>query len=702
MANPRKKGKFLFLSVLSFTLFVSDLLITSQRLSCPVVVLASNLDPSSNSNSEAANDHINDNPSEEKTDLVSKHDVVFSKEVEKLQELVQNLTQLVARLESHFNECPLKVDNLPLASSSHRQARNIDKTKQETEISTKDEILQGNGLKRGGGGAKDARKTVFKYNTFWSEKFQFVSAVKLQFSPTILNVLPFKDQDGVSKYFSVGDYNGKLMIFSKNGDVSLELDTFSDPSEYSPVTAVVSVLSVFKNETLIATGHENGIIVIHRVWEASGGSDDWKHSLRVERVGRFETPGGARINLLEAHQMGRKRYIIASDDAGKLRVLGEDGSLYGSISPGRRPVSFLKQRLLFLTETGAGSLDLRNMRLKETECEGLNNSFVRNYVFDVVDRTKAYGLTSDGDLVHTLLLGDAMNFKCRVRSKRRLDLDHHRPVALQAIRGYLLLTNKDKVHVYNVSTQHYVRSGGPRHVFSVGLDEILSSFLNQQAVEEDEEEQQVDPGPGPLVAGDYEKIIVLSLGNGYVAMYRSNLPVFKNEFNSILWTSPVLFFIVFLFVVWHFFANKKDALTSWGPDDPFVVSSSTSGGALGPTSGLGPSSGPNERSGPFGGAESSSRSSEIMDLRAGGSGLRAPTRYVSSGDYATSGIGGSLGGSYRVGGGDLDPRLGQMDARFRNVGSELKYRTGPHVDGGGVVMKRREAFYVNSQVVDER
>ncbi|GER56828.1 hypothetical protein STAS_34567 [Striga asiatica] len=689
MANHRKKGKFLFLSVLSFTLFVSDLLIPSQRLSCPVVVvLASNLDPSSNSNSETAKDPINDNPTEEKTDLVSIHDVVFSKELEKLQELVQNLTQLVARLESHSTECPLKAENnLPLSSSSHGQAQNIDKTKQETEISTEDEILQANGRKKRGG-------AIFKYNTFWSEKFQFVSAVKLRFSPTFLNVLPFKDHDGVSKYFSVGDFNGKLMIFSKNGDLSLELDTFSDPSEYSPATAVVSVLSVFKNETLIATGHENGIIVINRVWETS---DDWKSSLlRAERVGRFETPGGARINLLEAHQMGRKRYIIASDNGGKLRVLGEDGSLYGSISPGRRPVSFLKQRLLFLTETGAGSLDLRNMRLKETECEGLNNSFVKNYVFDVVDRTKAYGLTSEGDLVHTLLLGDAMNFKCRVRSKRRLDFDH-RLVALQAIRGYLLLANEDKVHVYNVSTQHYVRSGGPRHVFSVGLDEILSSFLNQQAAVDDLVNYEAGPGQGPLVASDYDKIIVLSLGNGYIAMYRSNLPVFKNEFNSILWTSPVLFFIVFLFVVWHFFANKKDTLTSWGPDEPFL-----SGG--GPTSGLGPNSGPNERLGPSpfaGSAESSSRSSEIMDLRAGGSGLRAPARYVSSGDYSTSsGIGGSLGGSYRVGGGDLDTRLGQMDARFRNVGSELKYRTGPHVDGVG--MKRREAFYVNSQVVDER
>ncbi|KAL2481399.1 hypothetical protein Adt_34365 [Abeliophyllum distichum] len=123
----------------------------------------------------------------------------------------------------------------------------------------------------------------------------------------------------------------------------------------------------------------------------------------------------------------------------------------------------------------------------------------------------------------------------------------------------------------------------------------------------------------PLLTSDYEKLVILSLGNGYVAIYRSNLPSFKSEFNVILWTSPVLFFILFLFGAWQFFANKKEALTSWGPDDPFSFTSVTSGAPLG--------SGTGERS-----FTDSSRNADIMDLRGGG--LRAPSRRFSPPRYS--------------------------------------------------------------------
>lgn len=46
------------------------------------------------------------------------------------------------------------------------------------------------------------------------------------------------------------------------------------------------------------------------------------------------------------------------------------------------------------------------------------------------------------------LLGDTENLKCRVRVKRK------RPLSVQAIKGYLLVINPEKVFIYNVSTQH--------------------------------------------------------------------------------------------------------------------------------------------------------------------------------------------------------------------------------------------------------
>ncbi|KAK9287617.1 hypothetical protein L1049_016053 [Liquidambar formosana] len=175
----------------------------------------------------------------------------------------------------------------------------------------------------------------------------------------------------------------------------------------------------------------------------------------MENVGTFASPGsgedgGSEITILEVHHVGRMRYILSSDVSGKVRVFRENGTVYGSVVPTSRPLAFLKQRLLFLTESGAGSLDLRNMRVRESECEGLNHSLAKNYVFDATERSKAYGITSEGDLIHVLLLGDIVNFKCRVRSKRKFDMEE--PLVFQAIKGFLLIVNQEKVFVYNVSS----------------------------------------------------------------------------------------------------------------------------------------------------------------------------------------------------------------------------------------------------------
>ncbi|KAH6807023.1 hypothetical protein C2S51_028131 [Perilla frutescens var. frutescens] len=711
MAVSRRKGKLIF--VLTVSLLVADLYYF-PRFCC--VVLASESDLSENSNPLIETDNKNDIPFKEKNNPFKENTVDYDLvrrqqlQLEKFQELVQNLTQLVARLESRFSDDPGK-EKMPPLSLYDDEMSGFEKIKEDDRLSGKGEV------RGGGGGTKSGPMLVTKYNTFWAEKFQFVSAVKLKSSPTCVNVLPNKDYEGLSKYFAVGDDKGKLYLFLRNGDVALEFETLSELEEPSPITAIVSYLSVFKNETMVVTGHGNGTIVMHRVWETLTG-DEWS-SLHVERVGKFDIPesGGLQINMLEVHHVGRKRYILATDDGGKIIVFSEYGRVYGTATPSRRPIAFLKQRLLFLTETGAGSLDLRTMRLKETECEGLNSSVAKSYVFDAMDRSKAYGLTLEGDLIQTLLLGDVINFKCRVRSKRRLDMGE--PVAIQAIKGYLLIANTEKVFVYNVSSQHYVRAGGLRLLFSAGLDEIIAPFLNQQLGD-----LNIEKRMGlPLITSDYEKLVIISLGNGYVAMYRSNLPVFKNEFNSILWTSPVLFFILFLFGAWQFFANKKEALTSWGPDDPFTSASVTSGAPLGSATG--------DRS-----FTDSSRNSEIMELR--GSGLRGSSRYVSPPRYP-----GGTPNPYRPGSDtesrpapnhyrpspdtdsrpapnhyrpnpdtdsrpapnhyrptpDTDSRSSPVDSRFRT--SELKYR-GPNVDAPGQgVPKRRDNLFVNSQVVDD-
>lgn len=615
-------------------------------------------------------------PYHEPSETESEGEVKFGQQdllLHKLEELVRNLSDIVTKLESKFSETS-KVSSLDekrnleslriaLEEKDKIKRRKYDDEKLIKEFKEEDRIRDG----------ERARSvSVTKYSPFWSERFQFVSAVKLESDPTCINILPFRDYEGHSKYVAVGDDKGRVFVFLRNGDVSVEFYTMSE----LPVTAMVSYVSVYKNESVLVTGHENGVILIHKVYEKPNG-EDWS-SLVIENVGKYVATEngeeGLSVTLLEVHHIGRMRYILSADASGKIRVFKENGMVHGTAAMlSSKPLVFLKQRLLFLTECGAGSLDLRTMKLRETECEGLNNSLVRNYVFDATERSKAYGYTSEGDLIHVLLLGDVTNFKCRVRSKRKFDMSE--PLAFQAIKGYLLVVCEEKIFVYNVSAQHYVRSGGPRLLFSAGLDEIRSSFLNYQVMDvdvDDEKRRSV-----PLIASDRDKLLVLGLGGGYVGMYRSNLPVFKGESSVMSWTSPVFFFILFLFGVWHFFAKKKEALTSWGPDDPFSSTTAATGAPIG--------SGAGER--PF--VDSSSRNADIMELRSGG--MRGPSRrYASPSQYP-----GGTTSSFRPGSADTNARP-PVDPNFRSA-SELKFR-GSTLEPAGFP---KRSLYVNNQVVDD-
>ncbi|KAJ4916179.1 Uncharacterized protein Rs2_01729 [Raphanus sativus] len=540
----------------------------------------------------------------------------------KLEELVKNLTEIVSNLEAKLSD-----------------SKNNEITKSE------DEEVGG----RGGGRAKAF--SVTKYSPFWSERFSFTSAVKLDSDATCVNVLPFKDFEGSSKYFAVGDSRGRVYVFLRNGDVLVEFFTTVD----SPVTAMVSYLSMFKNSSFVVTGHQNGAVLFHRIHEGSNGEDWNSNSVSMEHVGAFDVDDSADdpVTLLEVHHVGRVRYILATDLSGKLTVLTENRTVHGSVLPSSRPLVFLKQRLLFLTESGAGSLDLRSMKIRETECEGLNHSLARSYVFDATERSKAYGFTSEGEIIHVLLHGDIMNFKCRVRSKKKFQMEE--PVALQSIKGYLLVINEEKVFAFNVSTQHYVRTAGPRLLFSAGLEEIRSSFLSHRQ----SYSRNVAVKARPLVASDRENLLVVGLGDGYFGVYKSKLPSLKGEFNTMLWSSPVFFFILFLFGAWHFFAKKKESLTAWGPDDPFTAAAGQNSSAKEPSF-----------------TEPARRNDDLMDLR---------RRYVGASPYRNeqSSRAPVDGGGYRT------------TAQDHN-----NYRGGSGLDSSGFG-NRRDSLYGNNKVMDD-
>lgn len=334
MAASHKGKIFIFCLVL----FLSFLYVSSDPLSPESCSIQSPSNDESVSESKANSDNFN-------------QQVLLNK----LEELVRNLSDIVARLES--KQPQQEVPKVVQEKSRFTQIKgDVDDGRSSDKKVVEDVEYEG----KAQNGERAKGMSVTKYTPFWSERFQFASAVKLDSDATCINVLPFKDHEGLSKYVAVSDEKGRVYVFLRNGDVLVEFDTLLD----SPITAMVSYTSAYKNESFVVTGHENGGMLIHRVWEGSSG-EDWS-SVFMENVGKFVSPenheNGLAITLLEVHFVGRMKYILSADTSGKIKVFKESSVFYGSVTPSARPLVFLKQRLMFLTETGAGSLDLRDRK----------------------------------------------------------------------------------------------------------------------------------------------------------------------------------------------------------------------------------------------------------------------------------------------------------------------------------------------------
>ncbi|TVT97011.1 hypothetical protein EJB05_46751, partial [Eragrostis curvula] len=541
---------------------------------------------------------------------------------------------------------------------------------------------------------------VTKRRPVWTERFHFAAAARLGDGAhaAAATALPYEDADGLTKYFAVGDSRGRVFVFSAAGDALLELEAGS--SGESQVTALLAYLSPRRTDCLLFAGHADGSIAAHRLIESSPHGDDWLTLAAASSRLLVRGLDAAPVTHLEAHHAGRARYVLSCDAGGRIRVFTENGTLYGTAIASSTPLAFVKQRLLFLTESGAASLDLRSMSVRETPCEGLmealNGTRVKAYSFDPSERFKAYGFTEAGDLVHIILLGDVASLKCRVRAIKKFEIDS--PVAIQTIKGYLLVASQDKILVYNTSTQYYGRVGAPRPLFATTIKDIKSVFGASGGV------LPAAPAGKPVIAADREKLVILGLGDGNIAIYRSNFPVYKPESNAVVWSGPALLFLLFLIGIWQVYVKKKDSL-GWTPEETFNTSATAATGSLlnhSTSERAFPDS--TTRTGDRGYVDGTARASDRsyvdsttrttdrgyaeatrgVDLRAGA--LRsAPRRYVSPTRYS-----GTAGMQYR-------PSSAEPGLRGT---PELKYR-GPGMEPPGFPKKRDTLFSNNQAVVDD-
>ncbi|KAG6544864.1 hypothetical protein Mapa_013554 [Marchantia paleacea] len=457
---------------------------------------------------------------------------------------------------------------------------------------TKKKVVTAESFGSGSGGM-----TVARYKPAWAEHFSFLSAVKVDGEVSCLHVLPQEGEDGISRYVIVGDMTGRLYVFMWLGDLLLDHMTLS----LAPITTMLSYV-VLKNETILVTGHADGSVLVHRIWEAvDQGQDDttiltieYVHSLipppqrtlrtrldsaKPGQPTNFPAPGSVKgesaadvindqsVTNLKMYKVGKMRYTLVSDQSGKIQLFRDNGTLYGTADSPSLPLEFMRtpsaQRLVFLTDSGVGSLDLRTMQVRSSPCEGLNTSTVMAYAFDVAGRSKANGFTADGDLVYVALTGDMLHSECQVKKRRKVEVPG--PFFPQALKGYLLAAAPDHVLVYNTTLHmgfNYANFwvGGPRPLFSVSLSEIAQSFLKTP----------IAKSRWPVMASNRDKLVVVGFGHGYVAMFRSNLPVAKpTDFSSKFWSSPILLAALVLLGLWQFFTRRREPGTIITTEYPF-------------------------------------------------------------------------------------------------------------------------------------
>lgn len=426
--------------------------------------------------------------------------------------------------------------------------------------------------------------TVARYKPAWSEHFQFLSAVKVDGEVTCLHVLPHEGEEGLSRYVAVGVNTGRVYIFLAHGDLLVDYQTAS----HLPVTAILS-FALRRNETTILTGHSDGTVLMHKLWEMrhSGPSygDEW-HTLSMEHVKTLATidPKSSEqepvkqstlqssIKIIEVYRVGKMRYVLVSDSEGHIEVFRDNGTFYGAAKASSQPLAFLRspnsQRLLFLTQDGVASLDLRSLAVRSGPCEGLDGTKVVAYTFDATGRSKAYGFTNEGHMIYVALSGDTLHFECHVRSKRNLEVGGS--VAAQGIKGYLLVATPTQVLVYNTTLQvghayNSISVGVPRLLFASSVDEIALSFYNGP----------IQSNKRPVIACNRDRLVVLGFGDGYVGMYKSNLPVQKPaSFNTRTWSSPMVIIVLMLIGGWHFFGKRRDASGPMNESEIALASSS--------------------------------------------------------------------------------------------------------------------------------
>ncbi|CAI5461893.1 unnamed protein product [Closterium sp. Yama58-4] len=227
------------------------------------------------------------------------------------------------------------------------------------------------------------------------------------------------------------------------------------------------------------------------------------------------------------------------------------------------PLAFIRtpssQRVLFLTSAGAASVDLLSLTMHPATCHGLNGSTLAAFSFDPASRSRAYAVTTQGELVLVTITGDTNWFDCRGK--------------VAAVHGYVFVAGAGSLLIFNVSGQPFrfvsprSKPWAPTLLLTIPLSSALAALPPHLP--------SLPPSlltaiassalPPPLIASNKESLLAVAFSAHNVAIYRSRLPVSsaRSRRSSSFLSTPILLIFIFLCAAWQF-GRRANAGSSAG------------------------------------------------------------------------------------------------------------------------------------------
>ncbi|KAG1657796.1 hypothetical protein FOA52_008186 [Chlamydomonas sp. UWO 241] len=290
---------------------------------------------------------------------------------------------------------------------------------------------------------------------------------------------------------SVGDSTGSISFISPTAPGGPRVLLTYETGSASPVTALASY-AVQRNESVMITGHANGEVRTHGVYEvtdprgrtASVTSVFLSHILPPGLGGadvvsgrREEQPAAAISHALTFKMSGKssgRRMVAVWDANGWMRVQRDDGSIKVSAHLGS-PVlatSVNGDYMVAITHDTAWVLKLSLPGHPHAVlCEGLNGTRMIAAAFDPVRSYRAYALTDRGDALALVAPHTTKPTVCKVSRYAPVG-DGQEAATLVAVRGHLLSAQAGSLSTLNITA---VLKTPPHAVGASGAADVAAS-----------------------------------------------------------------------------------------------------------------------------------------------------------------------------------------------------------------------------------